>query len=1303
MSGPPNLPHRPDDPDSDSESVRGELNSETELPTISHQGGSQSELSEQFGRYESLELIAKGGFGNVFLGYDPDLDRKVAIKSLRNDRLQVSTISHLLKEARATAKLNHANIVQIFDVGHDTVAGNGYIVMEFIDGPSLAEVLKDERPPAELVVQWMIQVVRGLEHAHSHQLVHRDLKPANILIGPKNRVCVTDFGLALSDDPAHPRRRERAGTPPYMAPEQISGETHRIDGRTDLWAVGVTMYEAICGKRPFRGDSLTDLFESIRTVDPKSITHFQPDLSADFNRIVMRCLAKQRTNRFLTAHDLLQELSYLLDQLSASTSTPNALSGGSGLSSRSAGSSAIESGRAVRIVPKGLRSFDANDAEFFLQLLPGPHDRFGVPEQVRFWRSRIESREENDTFAVGLIYGPSGCGKSSLIRAGVIPLISDRVRCIYIDSSESKTEERIERALRKQYREIPKNWLLPDIIAGLRNGTIESSVKVTLILDQVEQWLQSNQGRKGSLLAQALRQCDGVNVQTVLIVRDDFIMAANDLMAELEIPVSEGSNASAVQRFSQRHARKVLAGFGRAFGSINAVPEELPPEQLAFLKQAVKELAVDDRVIPVHLALFSELMKDKEWTIASLKSIGGTDGVGVAFLNETFSSSTSTKPMRRLEEPAMKLLEKLLPELGKDIRAFPCDREALMQATAAQSSAELDALLRVLDQELKIIAKTEVLDRADVARDTTYYQLSHDFLVSPIRRWIRSRKSSTWQGRAVLRVEELAENYQREHDSRFLPAPLEFATAAMVRSNHVDYTSSARQLMNEAWAYYGRRMLVISMSIVAVTASLWWHLQRQANSLARSEAHRILQVDARAHYPLLQSVLNQPNRWRVERELRRLDTDGVDSERRVAISRALLNGSPDKGMLSKALQEIENVPVGLATSLIQAVLQIESPSEGLWDSFHATDDSVAKSRLAILLAYTGEPKALESVLELNPDPSQRTIAIRELSSWHDDWSVIESLLDQPISLALKSGICFARGSEGLVDNERTLQRFEKLANDDSALTSAAGDWALRINKRQCKPVKDDAAEWFRQADGIKFVLIPANSFTKSKTHYDAFYLSDREISCSLFSTFVTETSAKWVESSTFHADHLDVPPTQVSFLLATSFCDWLSRRDGRLPFYDETIERAAGEMPDGYRLPTSIEFEAATRGGAMTNQPFGSNKLLEFAKYYEAFGENSVREGEWRLSPRGTLIPNSFGLFDMMGNVKEWTEYHSDPVPDYRPIWGATFRSSRFDLRLVESDRPPSQASGAIAFRVACNRRPLKYGGHRSIEPKVPR
>ena len=222
----------------------------------------------------------------------------------------------------------------------------------------------------------------------------------------------------------------------------------------------------------------------------------------------------------------------------------------------------------IKIIPKGLRSFDERDADFFLELLAGPRDRNGLPESIRFWKSRVEEVDRNKTFRVGLIYGPSGCGKSSMVKAGLLPRLANQILPVYIDAAPEDTENRILMALRTSCSTMVDGLGLVDALTAVRRAQNAPGQKLLLIIDQFEQWLHAKGRERGTELVAALRQCDGEHSQALILVRDDFWMAVTRFMSDLEIDLFPDQNVHAVDLFDSQHALKVLVAFGIAYGKL---------------------------------------------------------------------------------------------------------------------------------------------------------------------------------------------------------------------------------------------------------------------------------------------------------------------------------------------------------------------------------------------------------------------------------------------------------------------------------------------------------------------------------------------------------------------------------------------------------------------------------------------------------------------------------------------------------------------------------------------------------------
>ncbi len=241
----------------------------------------------KIGRYEIVGELGRGAMGIVYKGFDPNIDRTVAIKTIQLNADNKETIERFRREARAAGGLSHPGIVTIYDAGEDQ--GVFYIAMEFVEGETLQSVIARGPLTVEEATAVMNEIGSALDLAHARQIVHRDIKPANIMIAG-GHAKVMDFGVAKMASSTATATGMVIGTPSYMSPEGVKGLP--VDGRADIFSLGVVLYEMLTGRRPFQGDSIPSVIYKIVGEQPTLATVVNPELSAGLDVVLTKALAK---------------------------------------------------------------------------------------------------------------------------------------------------------------------------------------------------------------------------------------------------------------------------------------------------------------------------------------------------------------------------------------------------------------------------------------------------------------------------------------------------------------------------------------------------------------------------------------------------------------------------------------------------------------------------------------------------------------------------------------------------------------------------------------------------------------------------------------------------------------------------------------------------------------------------------------------------------------------------------------------------------------------------------------------------
>ncbi|KAA5543138.1 SUMF1/EgtB/PvdO family nonheme iron enzyme [Roseiconus nitratireducens] len=1269
----------------------------------------QKDLPEKIGRYQIIRALGRGGFAIVYLARDIELGREVALKVPRLERFDSQqALEVFVEEARKAAQLDHPGIVQVHDVQREP--GLVYIVQRYLPGGDLAQTMREHRLPASRIAKLMIAIAEAVGYAHQHRYVHLDLKPANILLDRDGNPHVADFGLAVHESMQRDLKGHVRGTNIYMSPAQTRGEVHRLDGRSDIWSLGVILYELLTGQRPFTGKTREEVFDQIQHLNPRPPRQVDPSVPAELSRICLVCLAKRAADRYPSTADLIDDLRHWLESGARDGSTGSPPS-----------ASAADPGDqpVAKLIPQGLRSFEAEHADFYLDLMPGPHDRDGLPKRVRFWKTQIEKTDPDETFPVGVMYGPSGCGKSSLVKAGLLPRLSEAVLPIYVEATAADTEARLARAIRKRCPDLPAESDLPDLIAQLRDQGGIRGRKALIVLDQFEQWLHAHESRDESHLLPALRHCDGGVVQCLVLVRDEFWMSATRFMQALEVPLVEGHNSAAVDLFDRDHGEKVLAAFGRAYGKL---PNEPTPEQARFLRRAVDELAQGSKVICVRLAVFAEMMKSRPWTEETLAEVGGPEGVGVTFLEETFAAETAP-PSHRIHQRAVReVLNSLLPDPGTEIKGKMKSYQELRAASGYKDrERDFDALCNILDSEVRLITPTEPDQIPESGIEVfqspaRYYQITHDFLVPSLRDWLTHKQRETPRGRAELQLADRAALWNKRPEKRSLPNVLEWIRI-LILTDSKRWQEPERMMMRQATKSHLRVWGTVLAVLLAVGISMQRyiaHLNDRSNqSVALGYVQQLANTTPQGLPAFVELVKTYKPQAIPRLEQIAEQEQATDSARLHAACALLELGYSD---FSFPVASIRNCQSGECPNLVTALsLAPDSWHDALdrqASEAALAEDRSFQARLAILLLYLGNPSAAQEMLRIRnqTDRGQRTAFETEFIAWHAPLSELAGHVHQIDEAGFRSGICNAMGVADLSnetgDEQRTrLARWTPLLNSwyendtDAAVHSSAG-WLLRTWNLDLPQIDNRSVnDWYQTPVGMTLVRLPPSAASSASSEL---WISDREISVGLFRRMMQDESYAKNFPNEFPQDWTGVdqavsptdehPVQFTNWYDAVAFCNWLSRSEDLPPCYELTGEKEEvfGDLFDawrlidgatGYRLPTEREWEYACNAGASTRYWFGDD-----AQYLGRYAVYSVNSGT-KTESVGSKPCNDWGLFDMHGNVDEWCE---TPFSERTRVYkgGSWFSTSVKCMTSQSQGNGPIFRGSYLGFRVVRSQAP---------------
>ena len=986
----------PTAPPGDSTNVLPDLSSSSSKKQLN-----ESVLRKTIGGFEVIGLLGKGGCGEVYRAYDRKLEREVAIKLVRS-KFQGDALEHLLSEAKTVASLDsNPHIVPVYH--YDVLREPGetdpvpYIVSKLIDGSDFRKRLVAGRPTTRQILTIMRDIAEALHFAHSKGLIHRDIKPENILLDKNDHAYLADFGIAKKE--SDHSDRSNSGTIKYMSPEQARGEGHLLTYQSDIYSLGLVLYEAL-SSYPHQARGIDALLKCVCMGQIESPRVHNPAVTIEQERVCMKALAPRPSDRFESAKEFADELQWLLDHHLGSTADGN-------------------KGSNTPVVPKGLRSFDAKDSDFFLRLLPGPYDREGMPESLRFWKNRIES--SHDTFRVGLVYGPSGCGKSSQIKAGLLPRLWEKSLSVYIEATPDDTESRLKLALKNRIP-IAQGERVSALMCNIRKDRLAGiNGKLVLVIDQFEQWLVARDQYETQELTDALRQCDGESVQAILMVRDDFWLAVSRFLKCLDIPIVERENAALVDLFEIDHAEKVLGLFGQAYGRLDKDMTQWSQANREFIRSTVEGLARNRKIVSVRLALFAEMMKGRQWVPESLKAVGGTDGVGITFLEETFNSPNAPAVYRTHAVAVQGLLGALLPDPGLEIKGVKKSERHLADASGyADRPDEFGELITILHRELKLITavseeKSETAPPepdSETSSDNSghmSYQLTHDYLVRPLRDWLTRKRKETRQGRAELMLKERVAIWRDKKENKQLPSLPEtlsiyyYTPRSSWDTDERAMMAKSRRVHTSIWG--GALAALITMLASVLFYTLNEKSGQLVNTLVDSGQGASIAFNIRdlRHYP----------KWFVHRHLNRkreeLSTKQTDDQKKISLKIAmdyfgLPSTETDSEKLIDMLNQSKNTddePSKGGTKVLfklhrddslNVILALHNKREQLKKEFEDLQKEKSDSqrflrwrkqaRIAIASLILGDDQSAKTLCSTKqPDLGPRSVFIDEFRNW----------------------------------------------------------------------------------------------------------------------------------------------------------------------------------------------------------------------------------------------------------------------------------------------------------------------------------
>lgn len=1221
------------------------------------------------GRYRILRRLGRGGFSDVYLAHDHELDRAVAIK-----RLLLSDVDpHFIKdEAKTLASLDHPGIVRIFDICNDPM--HGYLViMQYVPGPMLREVLAKPLP-INRAVEIAIRVSGGLIHAHSRGVVHRDIKPTNILMSNEGEPLIADFGLAFTPL-AH--CEPEGGTPRYMSPEQIRNETKRIGPSSDIFSTGILLYEMLAGRVPFNGGTAEAISRATLEQSPTPIHEINADVPVELDRIVRRALRKNVKDRYNSMEAFQADLIQWLDNSNTSddlsTVRISEWERNKSLDSTFASSAFNNLGQFTH---RGLQPFESDDSKFFLSLVPGSRAPSGLPESVQYWKDWIESYDSSEYGRVGILYGPSGSGKTSLLRAGIVPYLAPDLLPINIECRKGESISQFALQIGQQLSQQPGNLSvdLASLLLQLRDHSAARNEhrKVVLLLDQFDNWAGSATASQLAELAAALRHCDGETLQAMLIVRDDFWTSATEFMRLVECGVEQWKNARSIELFDRHHARRLLEAAGRSFGSLPPNPEALKADQSEFISKAINEMAIKGRVLPIQLAMFAKIAKLQSWHPDTLTQAGGVQGTYVCYFQDLFEGTTSPPVYQRVCSAIVEVLHCLLPNADQTSHSHQVEfGELEMILGEKKLQNQLHRALNILVEDLRLVVRVSQPGSQSASEYAVQcndrFHLVHDFLTVPIANWVDQVRKSSWRGRAIARLEELSAMWSRNQHQRFLPTLPEFVAMQVAAPREKQSPAHRRFLRTAGHKHFARTLIALAFVIPVCMVAVNSIVQHQRNVKERQK-FVVERVETAICGESMVEFLELMNQLDDDQTLVAMAARPWEDSRgqKQRIRARLLLAAIHKSGVERLVADLGELDSQLSRQFIEISRTSEDAKPSLQRIINRTsrlESLHPKSvRAAISLACLGNVEPLLQMLDDKQSSARTNRFLQHALDWETHPSIwVDLALSERSANATYYALCLL-GSypESDLPGNMPWHAIAALQSSADAGVSMAAKWLLdktpaaqkriakthsprhRILNCGLEQILVDGGEWSRPISAINSELSKAGNKVDKPFWLSCAAVTNRDFEEFLKSTEYTETSAACpIERSKYRSPELELQSdravTGLSPILAARYCNWLSGRENLVPAY-EILPESPGmgdsgrvkmvEGANGFRLPYISEIACAAEYGLVENSRPKQTQLPVRA-FHKSRNEDLDLDESNRFSiarSARALMPNRAGI-----------------------------------------------------------------------------